>query len=275
MARPQKEGLDYFPLDVDIDQDDKLVVPIAKHGMLGFGIIVKLMAEVYKNGYFYPWTEKEMYVFPFKNGVPSEKVCEIVNDCINSGFFCKNQYNRNHILTSYGFQKRYLLASTRRKEATIKTQYLVEKELVQTETELLHTETTEMSAESTQSKLNEIKGKKNTTTTDDEDFYKVLNAYETIHDFQFMPPRDQQNVSKLLNEGIPPEFIISTMKEMNQAKRMKGEKVSGFRYYVEGIRDRHSKKDRPMQLIPGKRQVDWEKIQKQLEEANHGSQTGA
>lgn len=157
MARPQKEALEYFPLDVDIDQDDKLIVPIAKHGMLGFGVIIKLMMEIYKNGYYYPWTEKELYVFPFKISVESEKVNEIVIDCINSGFFCKNQYNRNQILTSYGFQKRFLLATTRRKDATINNHYLVEKELLNTETELLNTETKESSAKSTQSKVKESK----------------------------------------------------------------------------------------------------------------------
>ena len=26
MARPQKNGLDYFPLDVDMDQDDKIAL---------------------------------------------------------------------------------------------------------------------------------------------------------------------------------------------------------------------------------------------------------
>lgn len=159
MARPQKEGLEYFPLDVDIDQDDKLVVPIAKHGMLGLGVIVKLMMEVYKNGYYYPWTEKELYVFPFKIGVDSEKVSEIVIDCINSGFFCNKQYKRNQILTSYGFQKRFLLATTRRKDATINNRYLVQKELMSTETELLHTETKESGAESTQSKVKESESK--------------------------------------------------------------------------------------------------------------------
>ena len=31
MARPQKNGLDYFPLDVDMDQDDKIALIEAQH----------------------------------------------------------------------------------------------------------------------------------------------------------------------------------------------------------------------------------------------------
>ena len=42
MARPQKEGLDYFPFDVDMDQDDKVALIEAKHGITGFGVVVKL-----------------------------------------------------------------------------------------------------------------------------------------------------------------------------------------------------------------------------------------
>ena len=33
MARPLKEGLDYFPLDVDVDQDDKVAIIEGMHGV--------------------------------------------------------------------------------------------------------------------------------------------------------------------------------------------------------------------------------------------------
>lgn len=157
MARPQKEGLGYFPMDVDIDQDDKLIVPIAKHGMAGFGVIVKLMMEIYRNGYYYPWTDKEKYVFPFKIAMEKEKVSEIVDDCVESGFFDREQFDSNQILTSFGFQKRFLMASTRRKDSLINERFRVVNGLLHTETELMHAITPEMSAISTQSKVKESK----------------------------------------------------------------------------------------------------------------------
>ena len=40
MARPQKAGIDYFPMDVDMDQDDKILLIEAEHGVEGFGILV-------------------------------------------------------------------------------------------------------------------------------------------------------------------------------------------------------------------------------------------
>lgn len=123
MTRPTKEGLEYFPLDTDIDQDDKVSVVVAKHGMKGFGIIIRLMMEVYRNGYFYPWTEKEQYVLSMKIGEPIEKVNEIVDECLRWGFFHKETYEQHGILTSKGFQKRYLLATRRRKNIQIKPEY--------------------------------------------------------------------------------------------------------------------------------------------------------
>ena len=78
MARPQKTGLDYFPLDVDIDQDDKVAIIEAQHGIVGFGIVVKLLMKIYDTGYFYEWTEREQILFSNRvnvniNGVSDSK----------------------------------------------------------------------------------------------------------------------------------------------------------------------------------------------------------
>ena len=50
MARPQKIGLDYFPLDTDIDQDDKVAIIEAQHGMLGFSVVIKLLMKIIMTG---------------------------------------------------------------------------------------------------------------------------------------------------------------------------------------------------------------------------------
>lgn len=57
------EGLDYFSLDTDIDQDDKVAIIEAQHGMLGFGVVIKLLMKIYSEGYYYDWTEKEQILF--------------------------------------------------------------------------------------------------------------------------------------------------------------------------------------------------------------------
>ncbi|BFH71235.1 hypothetical protein J27TS7_34140 [Paenibacillus dendritiformis] len=125
MARPTKEGLDYFPLDVDFYQDDKLTVPLGKFGMEGLGIIVRLMSEIYKNGYYYLWGVREQYAFSFGINVDINIVSGVVNECAEWGFFHKGLLESHQILTSAGFQKRYLEAAKRRKFITFIEGYLL------------------------------------------------------------------------------------------------------------------------------------------------------
>jgi len=125
MARPQKEGLDYFPLDVDIDQDDKVALIEAQHGLEGFGIVVKLLMKIYKNGYFYPWTEREQILFSKVVNVNINTLKEIVNDCIKWGLFSEKIYENQSVLTSKGIQLRYLEATSRRQTVKIEKKYLL------------------------------------------------------------------------------------------------------------------------------------------------------
>lgn len=177
MARPLKEGLDYFPVDIDFDQDDKLLVVIAKHGMQGLGVIVKIMMKIYQNGYFYPWTELEHYALSSKVNVDINTVIEIVDECINWGFFNKNVYKNHRVLTSRGFQKRYIEAAKRRKSVTLMEDHLLidpseESTKVSHSIVIVNSDnltvnvyinperTGKMSAGNTQSKVKESKGKK-------------------------------------------------------------------------------------------------------------------
>jgi hypothetical protein len=124
MARPQKAGIDYFSLDVDMDQDDKVLLIEAKHKITGFAVLVKLLMKIYKEGYFYKWTEREQLLFSNRISVDTELVNEIVNDCIKWDLFNPEMYKRYDILTSSGIQKRYIEAISRRKEITLILEYL-------------------------------------------------------------------------------------------------------------------------------------------------------
>jgi hypothetical protein len=125
MARPQKEGLDYFSLDVDMDQDDKVLLIEAKHKITGFAVLLKLLMKVYKEGYYYKWTEREQLLFSSRINVDTTTVTEVVNDCIKWEIFNHSLYDKYSILTSRGIQKRYIEAIKRRKEITLILDYLV------------------------------------------------------------------------------------------------------------------------------------------------------
>ncbi|KAA0944107.1 DUF4373 domain-containing protein [Sporosarcina sp. ANT_H38] len=125
MARPQKRGLDYFPLDVDIDQDDKIQLVEALHGMTGFSVVIKLLMRIYKEGYYYEWGEMEHLLFSRRVNVDINTLTKIVNDCIKYGIFNKGIYETYKVLTSAGIQERYFEATKRRKNVTVVNQYML------------------------------------------------------------------------------------------------------------------------------------------------------
>lgn len=125
MARPQKDGLDYFPLDVDMDQDDKVALIEAQHGITGFAVIVKLLMKIYKNGYFYEWTEKEQLLFSKRINVDINSINVIINDCVKWDLFDGDMLSTYKILTSKGIQSRYLKATDRRQKVEIDRRYLL------------------------------------------------------------------------------------------------------------------------------------------------------
>jgi hypothetical protein len=84
MARPQKEGLDYFPLDVDMDQDDKLFFIEAKHGLIGFAIVVRLLMQIYKEGYYKHYDDnKDAFLLAKRLSADVNVIKNVINDCIN------------------------------------------------------------------------------------------------------------------------------------------------------------------------------------------------
>ncbi|MFL0198315.1 DUF4373 domain-containing protein [Clostridium sp. WILCCON 0269] len=125
MARPQKEGLEYFPLDVDMDQDDKIALIEAQHGLVGFGVVIKLLMKIYKYGYFYEWTEKQQLLFSKRINVDINSINVIINDCVKWELFDKNAFESYKVLTSRGIQKRYLEAVGRRQKVKIYKEYLL------------------------------------------------------------------------------------------------------------------------------------------------------
>lgn len=125
MARPIKEGLQYFPLDVDIDQDDKILIIEAVHGIEGFGVLIKLLMKIYKEGYFYKWSRREQLIFSKRVNVDINSVEGIVSDSLKEGVFDKRVFERYEVLTSKGIQTRYLDAITRRKVVYFEKRYLL------------------------------------------------------------------------------------------------------------------------------------------------------
>lgn len=154
MARPIKTGLDYFPLDVVIDDNVELLE--AECGLVGYAILIKLWQKIFSNGYYIEWNEDNAMLFARKVNVELTLVNTVVNVCLRRGLFDKNIFNNHNVLTSKGIQKRYfkICTDSKRKGLTIYKEYqLINPELIGVNTELIA-----LNPElSTQSKVKETK----------------------------------------------------------------------------------------------------------------------
>ena len=126
MARPQKEGLDYFPLDTDMDlQDDKIQLVEAKYGAAGFAVLIKLLMKIYGEGYYYKWGENEGLLFSKRVNVDINTVNDVVNDLVKWGMFDTGIFKKYGVLTSNGIQKRFWEVAKRRNDVIIKKEFWV------------------------------------------------------------------------------------------------------------------------------------------------------
>ena len=123
MARPIKDGVDYFPMDVHLDTKFDLIE--AEFGLTGFAVVVKLYQEVYGRGYYCEWTSEVALLFGRKVGLGGNVVSEIVAASIRRGIFNRALYEKYRILTSAGIQKRYFEAVSRRRCVTVDRRYLL------------------------------------------------------------------------------------------------------------------------------------------------------
>ena len=55
MARPVRNGLLYFPIDVDFFNDKKIKALKARYGGDGIAFYLYLLTEIYRNGYYITW----------------------------------------------------------------------------------------------------------------------------------------------------------------------------------------------------------------------------
>ena len=118
-----KSGIEYFPLDVCLD--DKFELIEAEFGLTGFAVVVKLLQKIYGQfGYYCEWTNEVALLFAKRVGLGGSVVSEIVSASIKRGIFDRAMYEKYSILTSEGIQKRYFEAVSRRKVVKVNGAYL-------------------------------------------------------------------------------------------------------------------------------------------------------
>lgn len=127
MARPQKEGLDYFPFDIGLLTDKKLRRPKMKYGYLAIAVYLALLTLLYSDkGYYIPYeTQKEKddciwYVLDCLQGKyqpDADTIAEVIEELTACELFSGDRYPKN--ITSKRSQAVYYSATVERKSIVI------------------------------------------------------------------------------------------------------------------------------------------------------------
>ena len=211
-----KVGINYFPLDVHLD--DKFGLIEAEFGLKGFAIVVKLFQKIYgQQGYYCEWTPEIALLFSREIGAGGNIVSEIVESAIRRGIFDQSMYKNYHILTSNGIQKRYVIACGRKKVVNIKKPYLLFHDAQKYKNVHIIGENVDISEEnvytsaqikSNEIKLNEIK-EKDVRDAGEIQSSSVFDFYE--QNFGMMPRYIRDCMIAWLDEGMEPDLVIRAM----------------------------------------------------------------
>ncbi|MBI9009328.1 MAG: DUF4373 domain-containing protein [Tenericutes bacterium] len=131
MARPFKQGLQYFPMDVHIFKDQKLVDMHYYFGPLGLHLYTQLLLLVYENGYYLEKSEDELAAQLHRilgtRWVKLSKVVEMIRGCVEFNLLERELYTQG-VITSLAIQKQYILSTKRRKTVNIDKYWLLDQE---------------------------------------------------------------------------------------------------------------------------------------------------
>lgn len=125
MARPTKQGIDYFPMDVDFD--NKIELFVAETGAEGYGILIMLWQMIYRgNGYFIEDNEDLKLLLRKHTFSTTETIEKVIEVALKRDIFSRKVYdlsttyqhsinNPGRVLTSHGIQKRFFEAAKKKK----------------------------------------------------------------------------------------------------------------------------------------------------------------
>lgn len=108
MARSAKQGLGYFPFDIDFFQDLRIRKLIKYQGGKAITVYALLLCLIYRDGYYIRWDEELPFIISEQTGYDEAYIREVITCCLNIGLFSKELFKAESVLTSKGIQVRYM-----------------------------------------------------------------------------------------------------------------------------------------------------------------------
>lgn len=112
MARPLKNGLSYFPFDVDFFSDKKIKRLRAKYGTDGIAVYLYLLCEIYRSGYYVDYDEDLILDVSDELKISENETTQIMNYLVGRSLLqlitAKSKLaNPVKVLTAASVQRRY------------------------------------------------------------------------------------------------------------------------------------------------------------------------
>lgn len=125
MARQIKQGIDYYPMDVNFLNDIKVRKVLRGCGAQSMAVILYLLGNIYRDeGYYMRWDDEEdPFLVSDVVGVSEGAVRETIKKSLQVEFFDSKLFEKESILTSKGIQERFMEATVRRISVNIKAAY--------------------------------------------------------------------------------------------------------------------------------------------------------
>ena len=267
MARPKKTGLDYFPFDVDFFNDEKIEAISGEFGIKGEIVAIKLLAAIYRNGYFIEWSEMlQMKMLKTLPSISKELLTEIVQRLVRWNFFDEELFNSDNVLTSRGIQRRYFEAM-KRNSLSDSLPFLI---VSAAETPINVTETTINAAKTPQSKekeskvnnisfLEKKKQKSTCVAFGEEKKEEPLNAQKKTSPPVAPAPPPFNFRKAMLSEGFAPELVDEWLKIRKAKKAVNTERA--FKTFIEHVRKTNQDINTILSIIVQKQwrgfEADW------------------
>lgn len=117
MARPRKEGMDYFPHDTDAANDEKIEALRSLYGNDGYAFYFILLERVYRANDAELDVSKPILLAPIasKIGITQDRFVEILEAAFEVGLFDKKEYETRKVITSNGIKARFSEVDNMRK----------------------------------------------------------------------------------------------------------------------------------------------------------------
>lgn len=127
MATEQLMGVDYFPIETDMKDDDKVFALKYRFGLdtdgvydntaafAAYGRFIELLASIYREGFALRLSNQKCLQLSQRLGLTLPEFKDFTQACVDVGLFDDGLWAREGVLTSRGIQHRYFHAVKRRK----------------------------------------------------------------------------------------------------------------------------------------------------------------